>query len=137
MKKRLKYSIILIITLFIGIVLGFIINGRLVNQRINKMKDNFSETGFGREIKSVILPTPEQEKLIKPIFRDFASSNHDLMNNFHDSQKKLFSELKEKLTEVLDEDQIKRLDDYWHKKKRKFQRNKSYRSRNGYGRGKR
>ncbi len=137
MKKRLKYSLIFIITLLIGFVIGFLTNGRLVNQRIVKMKDYFSETGFGREIKSVVRPTPEQEKLLMPAFRNFASSNHELMNNFHDDQKELFSRLKEDLDTILNEEQIKRLDEYWTKKKRRFNRNKFRKLRDNSGRNNR
>lgn len=118
MNNRLKISLLLTLTLVIGIIIGFLISGRLVSHRIETMRNHYSETGFGREIMRVIKPTPEQKEEIGPIFREYAEKNRELMYDYHEGQKDFYKELKEDLEEVLDPEQINRLDDHWKNRKR-------------------
>lgn len=98
--------------------IGFLISGQLISHRIETMKNYYSETGFDREIMRIIEPTSEQREKISPIFREFASKNCDLMGNYHENQKELFIDLKKDLTEILNDDQLQRLENHWNKRKR-------------------
>lgn len=125
MNNRLKISLLLIITLIIGIAIGFLTSGRLVSQRIETMRNHYSETGFGREIMRVIKPTPEQKEEIGPIFREYAERNCELMDNYHENQKEMFTNLKEELSEILNKEQINRLEDHWSKRKKMMKNRKT------------
>lgn len=118
MNKQLKISLLLLSTLIIGMMIGFLVSGRLVSNRIENMRNNYSETGFGREIKRIIQPTPEQQEKLRPVFQEFAEKNRELMGDMHENQKELFIELKKDLSHILDDNQIKRLEDHWKNRKR-------------------
>jgi len=129
MKKRLKISLILIITLLMGMAIGFLISGRVISQRIEKMRNHFSETGFGREIMHVIQPTQEQREKIEPVFRDFAGKNRELMDSYHENQKEVYEELKEELSEILNEEQINKLDNHWSRRKMMMDKGRKHKRR--------
>ncbi len=112
-------------------VIGFLISGRVISQRIETMKGNYDKTGFGKEIMRIIEPTTEQREKLGPVFKEYAKNNHNLMGIYHENRKELFIELKESLKEILNKDQIQRLDDHWNKCKRKFQRGDSARKHRG------
>lgn len=141
MNNRIKISILLIITLIIGMVIGFLISGRLMSNRIENMRYNYSQTGFGKEINRIIQPTPEQREKLKPVFQDFAMKNRELMSSVHEDQKELFKELKEELSEILNDNQLKRLEDHWNKRRHWYEDRKgrnsngNRRNRPGHGRG--
>lgn len=120
MNKKLKILSILILTLLIGVIIGFLISGRITSHRIESMKSNYKETGFGKEIMRIIKPTQEQRQLIAPIFRQYAQKNRELMGTMHEEQMLVFDELKESLKEVLDDDQIERLVEHWEYRKQRF-----------------
>jgi len=115
----------------IDMVIGFLINGRLVHNKIETMSGNYKKTGFGREIMHIIQPTPNQRELIAPIFKEYAKNNNKLLGNYNQNQLELYNELKESLQEVLDEEQIKRLDELWNHRKRRFQHRDSTKKHKG------
>lgn len=118
MKNRYQIIGLLSITLVVGFVIGFLVHGRMVSQRINRMKNYYNETGFGREIMRIIEPTDEQREEIVPIFRDYAQKNRELMDSYHEDQNELFDELKAEVDIVLTEEQIQKLEE--HRKARKL-----------------
>ncbi len=112
-------------------IIGFLISGRLISHRIETMKGNYEKTGFGKEIMRIIDPTPTQREKLGPVFREYAKNNHDLMNVYHEDQKELYIELKEDLKEILNKDQIERLDNHWNYRKKRYQRGDSTRKHRG------
>jgi hypothetical protein len=136
MKNRTQIFALLIITLITGFAIGYLVNGRVVSYRIDKMRTNYNETGFGREIMRVIQPTEEQKEKIIPLFKEFAGKNHELIGTYHDDQMELFYELKEDLRDILTSEQISRLDEHWKTRKKKFRKPRHRRqdNRNGAGR---
>lgn len=118
MNKQLKIFLLFTTTLIIGMIIGFLISGRMISHRIEKMHNYYSETGFGREIMRVIKPTDEQKEQIVPIFRAYANQNQALMGEYHSNQRERFIELREELQDYLDKDQIQRLNNHWENRKR-------------------
>ncbi len=121
MKKTYQIIIIIGITFIFGFIVGFLVNGRVVSNRIDKMKNYYKETGFTREMMHIIKPTPEQKEQLIPILREHAHENRELMTKYRDNQKEIFEELKEDLKEVLTNDQIARLEDHWTHMQKRFQ----------------
>ncbi|NQU32851.1 MAG: hypothetical protein HQ521_06420 [Bacteroidetes bacterium] len=135
MNKRLKIFLLFITTLLIGIIIGFLISGRMISHRIEKMNNYYSETGFGREIMRVIKPTEEQREQIIPILKKHAGLNSELMGDYHAEQRELFLKLKEELQEILNDDQINRLTHNWENRRLRYNKNKmQHGQRNGKGR---
>lgn len=133
MKTKFKYSLILVSTLLIGMVVGFLISGRITSTRVDKMKSYYTDMGFDRELINIIRPTPEQRKKIAPILKKHATLNREMMEDFHEGQVELFLELKEELAEYLDDTQINQLDRKLDNRKHRFQNQKN--NRKGKGRG--
>ncbi len=135
MNNRLKIFLLLFATLTIGIIIGFLVSGRVISHRIEKMNNYYSQTGFGKEIMRVIKPTDEQRDIIVPIFRKYADKNQALMGDYRTNQRELFIELRKELNEYLDDDQLQRLNNHWENRKRKFNRGESqHKKRKGKGR---
>lgn len=101
-------------------VIGFLISGRMIHTRVERMNNYYTDMGFNREFMSILRPTPEQRDEIMPILRKHAGLNRELMSDFREGQKELFLELKDELGEYLDEDQKERLDHVWEKRKQHF-----------------
>ncbi len=120
MKKRSQIIILIVISVIIGIAIGFLVNGRLVSHRIDKMRSQFNDTGFGREIMHIIKPTKEQKEQLIPLFRNYAEQNRELMQAFHDDQNALFNDLLDELDEVLTPEQIERLTNYQNNRKHRL-----------------
>ena len=124
MKKRSQIIILIVISVIIGIAIGFLVNGRLVSHRIDKMRSQYNNTGFGREIMHVIKPTKEQKEQIIPLFRKYAEQNRELMQGFNDDQYALFKNLLNELDEVLTPEQIERLTDHQNNRKHRLNKHK-------------
>lgn len=125
MNKRLKYSLLLICTLFIGMIIGFLVSGRITKTRVDEMKSYYTNIGFNRQFMSIIKPTPEQREVIKPILEKYADYNRDLMIENREGQKELFFNLKNELETHLTEEQINRLNNIWERRKHHYQKNKT------------
>ena len=123
MNSTLKYSVILISTLLIGMIIGFLIGGRITSTRIENMRSYYTNQGFNREFVRIIEPTPEQRDVILPILRKHAVLNRELMINFHESQEDLYIDLINDLKTHLDEEQVKRLNHVLERRKTKFHNN--------------
>jgi|AntAceMinimDraft_2_1070361.scaffolds.fasta_scaffold00472_17 hypothetical protein len=121
MSKKIKYSIVIIGTLLIGMIIGFLVGGRITSTRVERMQNYYTDMGFHREFMNILRPTPEQRDEIIPILKKYASYNCDLMSDFREGQKELFFDLKDELEKYLNDDQIKRLDHVWEMKKQRFQ----------------
>lgn len=83
MKNTKIKSILLILgTLVIGFVIGFLVSGRLTHQRIRKMVEMRRSKGFQKEMVAVIEPTEAQATLINPILDSFGE-RLDSMHSRH------------------------------------------------------
>ena len=120
MNTKLKYSLIIISTLLIGMIIGFLIGGRITSTRIEKMRSYYTNQGFNREFMRIIEPTPEQRDIIIPILRKHAVLNRELMINFHKGQEELYVDMINDLKIHLDKEQINRLDLVLEKRKRRY-----------------
>jgi len=110
MNDKLKFTGIIIGTLIIGFVIGFLTNGRLVKSRIDKMQSFYTEKGADRAFIRVLDPTPEQMEKIRPILRHHAQQNRELLGHHRSEQQALFLELEDELRPLLTDEQMERLE---------------------------
>lgn len=120
MNNKQKYTLTLLAVLIIGMILGFLINGRLVNRRVDRLQEYFTERGFGREFMMVLNPTPEQMEKIRPILKNYALKNHKNMMQYREGQAQLMINLQKDLKPYLNPDQIKRLSELRNRWDRRF-----------------
>lgn len=106
MKNTLKYSLIIIALLLIGFAIGFLVNGRLTNNRIKKMRSMNTEQGLNHEFKRILKPTPEQMAQLEPILKEFSERNNEMICEFRSNQKELFTELRAEVDPLLTEEQL-------------------------------
>jgi hypothetical protein len=122
MNSKIKYSLIIISTLLIGMVIGFLIGGRITSSRVENMRSYFTNQGFNSEFMRIIKPTPEQRDIIIPILEKHAVQNRELMINFHKGQKDLLVNLKTELDSHLGDEQIDRLNHVLENRNKRFRK---------------
>lgn len=110
MNEKLKFTGIILGTLIIGFVIGFLTNGRLVKFRMDRMQSFYTEQGANRAFMRVLDPTPEQMEQIRPILQRHAQQNRELLDHHRSEQRLLFQELEDELRPILTEEQMEKLE---------------------------
>ena len=128
MNTKTKYVLSFIAVLVIGFFLGFLINGRLVQARVDRLQSYYTEQGFRYEFIHMLNPTPEQMDEIRPILMSYAQKNRDNMMKYRTRQRELMMSLQKDLLPYLHKDQIERMErmrDRWNRRMRpgRFHRN--------------
>ncbi len=109
MNTKLKYTLAFVVVLFIGFVLGFLVSGRLIHDRVNHMQKYYTPKGFRYEMRRVLRPTPEQIKKMRPVLEKYARQNRENMMNFRQRQAELLQNLFRDLKPFLTPQQVERL----------------------------
>ena len=121
MDLRVKNTLIVVGTLLIGIIIGFLVNGRLTSMRMDNMRQNFIERGMERQLMNVIDPSPEQMEKIRPVFYDFEEKRHQQLFEHRDEQREIFEEFEDELKPYLSSEQLERLQLLKDKNRKRFQ----------------
>ena len=129
MNDKIKFSGIIIGTLLIGFVIGFLTNGRLVKSRIDRMQSFYTEKGANRAFMRVLDPLPEQMEKIRPILQQHARQNKELLKHHRSEQQALFLELENELRPLLTDEQMEKLEELKYRWQERFARP------GGHGRG--
>ena len=111
MKLQLKNSLILAGTLFLGIIIGVLLSGRIMRSRVEHMKNFYTERGFNRQIMRAIKPTDKQMEQLRPVFRDQAKKNQSLFENCQKKHRELLEGFRTQLEQYLTDEQLHRLDE--------------------------
>lgn len=119
MKPWIKYTLLLTTTLAIGMVLGWMISGHLVRQRVHKYMKMKEKGGFEAHILEVTTPTDEQAAKIKPILSRHGSQMEALYTAHRARVDSTVKDLRDSLSLYLDTDQMKRYDESFKKRKSK------------------
>lgn len=109
MKRKISFAALLIVTLFIGFAIGFLVSGRMISSKVQDMRSFYTPSGFNSQLIRILHPTPEQLKMVEPILDKYAKLNHDLLLDSKSDQHDLFNEMKEEIEPFLDADQIEKL----------------------------
>ena len=114
--NKLKYTALFVVTLLIGFVIGFLVQGAVTRARIEKVKNTFTERGMNREFMRVLRPTPEQMEQIRPALKEYAGEKRELMQEYRKDQHELFLDFRKKIDPYLTPEQkqrLERLDNRW------------------------
>lgn len=120
MNHKIKYTAIVFGILLIGFVIGFLTNGMLVRERIEKMQNFYTEKGVDQGFIRALDLTPEQMEEIGPILREHAAKNRSLLQRHREDQQVLFQELKDEIMPFLTEEQIEKLDSFKRRWQERF-----------------
>lgn len=92
-----------------GIVIGFLINGRLSQLRIDNMRQNYAQKGMDYRFLRALDPTDEQMKILRPIFDKYNNIRMENLEKHWKNQKDIFDDFEEELKPHLTIEQINRL----------------------------
>lgn len=121
MDLRIKNTLIVVGTLLIGIIIGFLVNGRLTSMRMDNMRQNFIERGMERQLMNTINPSPEQMEKIMSVFNDFEEKRRRQLFKHRDEQREIFEEFENELKPYLSSEQLERLQELKDKNRKRFQ----------------
>jgi hypothetical protein len=110
MNTKLKYTLAFVAVLLIGFVLGFLVSGRLIHSRVNRMQKYYTNQGFRFEFKRMLRPSQEQLKKMKPVLEKYGQKNRENMMLFRQQQQQLMKNLHHDLKPFLSPQQVKRLE---------------------------
>lgn len=122
MNIKLKYTLAFAVVLLIGFILGFLVSGRLIHNRVNRMQKYYTEKGFRYKFMRLLHPSPEQLQKMRPILEDYAKRNRENMMFFREQQWQLMKNLHHDLKPFLSPEQVKRLEIMEYRRMR-FMRN--------------
>ena len=112
--------LVIAITLIIGFVIGFLVNGQITRQKFKKFMTQEYNMAFKHRMMEIIRPDESQEKEIEPILDDYAGKVHDRLKESKEELKLLHEELTEEIEPYLNEHQIQRL----HEAQLRFEKRK-------------
>jgi len=110
MNTKLKYTLAFVVVLLIGFILGFLVSGRLIHNRVNRLQKYYTKQGFRYEFMRVLHPSPEQLQRMRPILEEYAKKNRENMILFRAQQKQLMKNLHNDLKPFLTPEQVKRFE---------------------------
>ena len=109
--KKIKPKLILIATVLIGFVLGFLVSGQLTKREMNELMRWGTTEGFKEIVIETIEPKPEQESEVNLIGDKYANFNGELHNKWKKEHGELMRALTVELNTVLTPEQM----DNWNK----------------------
>lgn len=125
---KTKPVLIIIATLIIGFVIGFLTNGQITKSKIDKFVKFGTHEGFKGMYYRVIQPDDEQLKVIDPILDKYGELIHENVSTMQESMKELHQKMVGEIEPFLTEEQKLRLEESI----RRFERDeKMHRGRRG------
>lgn len=115
---KTKPVIIIIATLIIGFVIGFLVNGYITRQKFQSFVNQDHQNALKFRMMDIIRPDAGQTKDIEPILDDYARKVHESMMQSKAEMKSLHEELIGDLEPYLDAQQMERL----HHAQERFER---------------
>ena len=107
---KVKTTIVIIITLIFGIVLGAMLNRTFMHQRIRRAFDAVNPNRFTMILERAIDPTAEQKKQIREILQRHAKQAEELRKNAMVEMQTSMQSLQKELDSVLTPEQKERLE---------------------------
>ena len=112
MNTRIKTGILLLTTLLIGFVIGFLTSSQVKESRIRELRTFGSPEGFKYMMEHMLELDDKQKDAIWPVVDEYARKNFELMKNFRGEFSELMKELHKELTPHLTQEQIERLNKF-------------------------
>ncbi|MBE0638819.1 MAG: hypothetical protein IH598_09885 [Bacteroidales bacterium] len=108
---KTKPVLIIIATLIIGFVTGFLTNGQITKTKIDKFVKSGTHEGFKGMYYRVLQPDEEQLKVIDPILDKYGELIHENVTTMQKSMKELHQQMVNEITPYLDQEQKERLEE--------------------------
>lgn len=114
MNIHLKSSIIIIVTLLIGVLLGVIISGPFIHSRFeDRLARMKTAHGFADRLAHIIEPDSTQRKAVEEILSQHSQMIHAIMDRSRDQIAAVTDSMLADLDTVLTDEQKKRLDEHF------------------------
>jgi len=107
---KAKSILIIAATLLIGFVIGFLVNGRLTQQKFQRFVSQDHFDVFKHRMMDAIKPDEKQVKDIEPILDEYAEKVHLTMEKSKSDINTLHENMIKDLRPYLDDQQIERLE---------------------------
>jgi len=114
--KKIKPQLLLVSTLVIGFVLGFLVSGQLTKREMNDLMRWGTEEGFKELMLETIQPTKDQEIQVNQIIDKYAKSNGELHNKWKKEHGELMRALTSELGGILTAEQMKSFNNHEQEK---------------------
>ena len=118
----MKNTLIIIATLILGFVIGFLANSRLSQIRIDNMRQEFTQRGMDYRFIRALEPSPEQLKIIRPILDKYNDIRMNNLQTHWEDQKQIFDDFEDEIKPYLTNQQLlkfERIKDNLNRKKPK------------------
>lgn len=109
MKLETKSAIILVATLAIGVVLGMVSQGSLVQERARRVESIRKRPGFVREVVDAIRPRADQKDSVQAVVEATAARAEAIIEADRKALAALFDSMRVQLKPLLDEEQMQHL----------------------------
>jgi hypothetical protein len=126
MNMKVKTTLIIIITLILGIILGAMLNRAFMHLRIQRAFDAVNPNRFVMILEHAIDPTPEQKKLIREILKKHAKKAEELRKKLDEGMTSSFMALQKELDSVLTREQKERLEKTVRRRRPWMRRNRRF-----------
>ncbi len=108
---NVKSSAIIIVTLLLGMLIGFFIAGRLADRKIKHLEEiSRDHRKEGKRLAERLMLTENQLDSLKPIMQDHLKAKHHLMNEHRNEMDSLRNEMFNSIRPKLDKKQLNRLE---------------------------
>jgi hypothetical protein len=110
MNLRLKNTLVIVGTLLLGVVIGFLVSGRLTRIRIENMRQDFARQGMDYRFMRALDPSPEQMEDIRPIFDKYNEIRREQFEEHLERQRRIFGDFESELRPYLSPRQLEKMD---------------------------
>lgn len=111
LKTYLKTILFFLLTLFVGIGIGFEISEIIVKKQQDQWKEYFQPNGFVKFYEEIIKPNEKQKQLIKPLLLKYHSKINSVFMNGFKSVDMVKDSLRLELKNYLTKEQMQKYDD--------------------------
>jgi len=130
MQLKTKNTLTIVSTLLIGMLIGFLISGRLTKMRMDNMRESFMQGGgMERHLMRALNPTDEQRNEIAPIFDRYSQVMSEQLFEHQSERDQIYTEFETELKPYLNDRQIERLERIKMEQRRKFHGQKNMKRR--------
>lgn len=110
MNARTKSILIIIATLLIGIAIGALGTGTILNQRVETLQALREDDGFMFFIERVVEPVDEtQQQKIRAVLKEAAQKRRQIRRSVVEEHRTLFTEIRSELDQILTDEQKAKL----------------------------
>jgi Spy/CpxP family protein refolding chaperone len=126
MEMKTRSVVILVATLFLGIILGMLTSAQIRYHKLKPIRVFFSEERFREGIYSVINPDESQMVKLDEIIKKYSRRNREIQTNFRRELDNFTKDLWKEMDPVLTREQVEKLQEM---EKKRFDFNRQGRGR--------